>query len=238
MADYEAFRKEVLVSARWLCEHGYFGARLGSGGNVSLYLRAEDLIVITPSRKPYHAMAVQDIGVIDSRLGPVEGALPPSTEAALHAGIYLNRTDIQAVVHTHQMYASVLALINQPIPALFDEITYEIGAEVAVIPYALSGTAALADNVVSALQNGCRCYIIQNHGALCLGTDLAEAMLNAELLEKSAQAYFHALCSGRDIGRLPEDAVRQLVKKREESQLPSAKPEGSGFKDSRLQETE
>lgn len=216
MADYKAFKNEVLASARWLCDHGYFGARLGSGGNVSLYLRTEDLIVITPSRKPYHALAVQDICVIDSRLGRIEGPLPPSTEAAMHAGIYANRADVQAVIHTHQMYASVLALINQPIPALFDEITYEIGPEVAVIPYALSGTAALADNVASALQNGCRCYIIQNHGALCLGANLAEAMLNAELLEKSAQAYFLALCSGRDIDRLPEDAVRKLLKMRAE----------------------
>ncbi len=215
MADYEVFKKEVLCGAQWLCDHGYFGAKLGSGGNVSLFRRAEGLIVITPSRMPYLAMAIQDICVIDSRLNPVEGRLAPSTESALHAGVYRNRPDVNAVVHTHQVWASVLALVNQPIPALFDEITYAIGAEVAVVPYALSGSAALVDNVVARLQNGCRCYIIQNHGALCLGSDLAAAMHHAELLEKVAQAYVYALCSGLEISRLPEDAVRKLLALRE-----------------------
>lgn len=212
MADYEAFKSEVLSSARWLCDHGFFGAKLGSGGNVSLFMRAENLIVITPSRKPYHAMSIQDICVIDSQLNLIEGLLPPSMESAMHAGVYKSRPDVKAVVHTHQMFASVLALIKQPIPALFDEITCEIGAEVALIPYALSGSAALVENVVSGLQNGCRCYIIQNHGALCLGADLAEALHNAELLEKTAQAYYYALCSGREISRLSEDAVQKLLK--------------------------
>ena len=32
-----------------------------------------------------------------------------------------------AVVHTHQAYASIFALINQPIPALFDEVALSIG---------------------------------------------------------------------------------------------------------------
>jgi ribulose-5-phosphate 4-epimerase/fuculose-1-phosphate aldolase len=41
-------------------------------------------------------------------------------------------------------------------------------------------------------------------------------MHNAELLEKTAQAYFYALCSGREISRLPEDAVQQLMSMRKD----------------------
>jgi len=217
MADYEGLKNDVLTSARWLCDNGFFGAKLGSGGNVSLFMRAENLIVITPSHTPYYKMSLHDICVIDPQLNLIEGHLPPSMESPMHAGIYESRPEVRAVVHTHQMFASVLALIKQPIPALFDEITYAIGAEVAVVPYALSGSAALVDNVVSRLQNGCSCYIIQNHGALCIGADLAEAMHNAELLEKTAQAYFFALCSGREIGRLPEDAVQRLMSMRKQN---------------------
>lgn len=214
MADYEAFKNEVLTCARWLCDHGYFGGRLGSGGNVSLFMRSEKLIVITPSRKPYHLMSVGDICVIDPHLGLVDGHLPPSMEAAMHIGIYRNRLDVNAVVHTHPVYASVLAVINQPIPALFDEVALEIGPKATVIPYALSGSEELVENVISGLQNGCRCYIMQNHGALSLGADLAEAMRHAEILEKTAQVYYHALCSGLAISRLPEGAVQQLLEMR------------------------
>ena len=39
----------------------------------------------------------------------------------MHAAIYQARGDVNAIVHTHQVYASALTLINKPIPALFDE---------------------------------------------------------------------------------------------------------------------
>ncbi len=217
MSDYEALKTEVLNSSRWLCDQGYFGGKLGSGGNVSLFLRSENLVVITPSRKPYRSMTAGDICVVDSQLKLVDGHLPPSMESSMHLAIYQNRTDIDAVVHSHQVYASVLALINQPIPALFDEISLEIGPEVAIVPYALSGSGELAANVVSRLQNGGRCYIIQNHGALCLGKNLTEAMRNAEYLEKVAQVYVNALHTGREISRLPESAVGQLMAMRRPS---------------------
>ena len=215
MSDYESVKKEVYNCARWLCDHGYFGGKLGSGGNVSLYLRSENLVVITPSHKPYRSMSASDICVVDSRLERVDGHLPPSMESSMHLEIYRNRPDVDAVVHTHQIYASVLALINQPIPALFDEISLDIGPEVAVIPYALSGSGELAANVASRLKNNGRCYIIQNHGALSLGKDLAEAMRNAEHLEKVSKVYVHALCSGRKISQLPESAVNQLLAMRQ-----------------------
>ena len=211
MSDYESFKNEVYNCARWLCDHGYFGGKLGSGGNVSLFLRSENLVVITPSRIPYRSMSANDICVVDLQLELVDGHLPPSMESSMHLEIYLNRPDIGAVVHTHQTYASVLALINQPIPALFDEISLDIGPEVAMIPYALSGSGELAANVASRLKNSSRCYIIQNHGALSLGKDLVEAMRNAEHLEKVSQVFVHALCSGKKISQLPESAVNQLL---------------------------
>ena len=114
MADYEAFKNEVLSSARWLCDNGFFGAKLGSGGNVSLYMRTENLIVITPSRKPYHKMSIHDICVIDPQLKLIEGHLPPSMESAMHAGVYTSRPDVKAVVHTHQMFASHFIRRSKP----------------------------------------------------------------------------------------------------------------------------
>ena len=68
MSEYEAVKSEVLNCARWLCDNGYFGGKLGSGGNVSLYLRSENLVAITPSRKPYRSMSTSDISVIDPDL--------------------------------------------------------------------------------------------------------------------------------------------------------------------------
>ena len=54
---------------------------------------------------------------------------------------------------------------------------------------------------------------MQNHGALNLGTTLEHAWKNAELLEKTAQAYYHALTTGKPVTTLPDgtiERVRQL----------------------------
>jgi ribulose-5-phosphate 4-epimerase/fuculose-1-phosphate aldolase len=207
MIAYLAYRTHVIDCCRWLCRHGYFGSLLSAGGNVSVRIPGKPALAITPSGKPYLDLAPQDICVVDFDLADIDAKLPPSIEAAMHAAIYQVRTDVGAVVHTHQAYASIFALTGQPIPALFDEVVMAIGDRVDVIPYAFSGTPELVDNVRSHIGNGCNCFIMQNHGALNLGGTLEDAWKNAELLEKTAQAYYRALVTGQPITTLPDDAI-------------------------------
>jgi L-fuculose-phosphate aldolase len=210
MDRYLKHRQEIIACCQWLCRHGYFGSLLSAGGNVSVRIPDESVLAITPSGRPYMALVPEEIGIVDFDLNAIDGQLAPSIETAMHAGIYQARGDVGAVVHTHQPYASIFALINQPIPALFDEVTLAIGETVAIVPYAFSGTPELADRVRQTVDNGCNCYIMQNHGALNLGTTLEEAWKNAELLEKTAQAYYHALTTGRPITTLPDEIVERL----------------------------
>jgi ribulose-5-phosphate 4-epimerase/fuculose-1-phosphate aldolase len=160
-------------------------------------------------------LAPRDICVVDFDLSPIDSNLTPSIETAMHVGIYRTRADVGAVVHTHQAHASIFALTGQPIPALFDEVTLAIGDRVDVIPYAFSGTPELVDNVRHCVSNGCSCFIMQNHGALNLGRTLADAWKNAELLEKTAQAYYRALTTGQALTTLPDDAIAHIRKLRQ-----------------------
>jgi ribulose-5-phosphate 4-epimerase/fuculose-1-phosphate aldolase len=216
MSKYDDEKSKVLAAARWLSENGYFGGKLGSGGNVSVRDPGDGRIVITPSGLPYRAMGAADICVIDADRTQIEGNRPPSMEAGMHIAIYQGRPAVGAVVHTHSVFASVFALINRPIPPLLDEITCEIGPRVKIIPYAISGSPELAHNVAAALDDVNACYIIQNHGALSLGRDLEKALRNAELLEKIAQVYYHALGTGAEITTLPDAAVQELMGWRQE----------------------
>ena len=74
---YDGCKKEVLQSAQWLSEHGFFGGKLGSGGNVSRFVRRDNRMVITPSGRPYHTLDTEDLCVIDADLKQVEGSLAP-----------------------------------------------------------------------------------------------------------------------------------------------------------------
>jgi L-ribulose-5-phosphate 4-epimerase len=203
----------VLEATRWLAEHGYLGKR-SSGGNVSLRVEHQDAIAITPSGKAYLKMAVEDVCVVDLDGDSLDGNLKPSIEVGMHLGIYKHRPDVKAVIHTHQAYASVLSILNRPIPALFDEIIVEIGKVVEVIPYAFSGSGQLVQNVADKLDNRCHCYLIQNHGALSLGADMDRALKNAELLENVARIYYYGLATGLDISKLPADAIEHFAEMR------------------------
>lgn len=211
MGKYDQVKKEVLACTQWLSEHGYFGALRGTGGNVSMRIAGEQAVAVTLSTLPYRDLSFTDICIVDFELQPIEGDLPPSVETGMHIAVYRNRLDVNAVVHTHQVKASVLSLIDTPLPALYDEVALHIGNEVAIVPYALSGTPELIANVTAKLANNCHGYILQNHGALNLGETLEKAWLNVELLEKTAETYLTALSCGREIIPLPTDIVDLLV---------------------------
>ncbi|MBN2178638.1 MAG: class II aldolase/adducin family protein [Deltaproteobacteria bacterium] len=215
MKEYIEYKRSVLKYTRWLSENGYFGALKGSGGNVSIRIEGENACAITPSGLSYTKMAPDDICVLDFEKNRIEGILEPSMESGMHIAIYEERPDVNAVVHTHQTRASMFSVINRPIPALFDEVCMNIGEIVDVVPYALSGSEELAENVAAKMGNGCNCYIMQNHGALSLGSTIEKACLNAELLEKIATIYADALFTGEKISTLPEETVKFFNEMRE-----------------------
>src|SRR5215472_16885300 len=172
MGRYDEQKREVLRISRKLSEEGYFGSKSGTAGNVSMLVEGEDAVAITPTLLRYAVMTAEDICIIGFDLHPIEGSRKPSIETPMHIAGYQARRDVNAVVHTHQTYASAISILNLPIPPLFDEVTLAIGDIVDVIPYALSGTRELHEAVARKLANRCQCYLIQNHGALCVGEDL------------------------------------------------------------------
>jgi ribulose-5-phosphate 4-epimerase/fuculose-1-phosphate aldolase len=161
----------------------------------------------------YQEFSVADICVVGFDLSVIEenDKLKPSVEAGMHSIIYRKRPDVNAIVHTHQTYGSVFGLINTPIPALFDEVAFSLGQMVEIVPYALSGSSDLVDNVARKLSNNANAYILQNHGILALGKNLDKAVLNAELLEKVAHIYYLALSTGKPVNTLPESIIEVVA---------------------------
>ncbi|MBN1881237.1 MAG: class II aldolase/adducin family protein [Deltaproteobacteria bacterium] len=211
MTKYKEDRRAIIDAALWLQGQGYFGPELATAGNVSKRIENEALIAITPSGRPYQELKTDDIAVLDMEGALVSGNFPPSVELGLHLGVYAARADVQAVVHTHQPYASILGLLDEAIPPLFDDITMALGGEVEVIPYALSGSAELAELTAKATKSGRHAFLMKNHGAVCLGKSLDKAVKNAALLEKLAHVYYHALASGKKVFPLPEETATMLA---------------------------
>ena len=207
METFNALKMQIVETARQLVDKGYL---MATGGNLSMRIPGRNAFAITPSNYDYLLMTAEDVCVLDFNLGVIEGTRKPSVESGMHAGIYQARADVNSVVHTHQVYASALALIDTPIPALFDEQVRFLGRSVPIIPYAPSGTGFLKRRIAKHIRDHSNAYILQNHGVLCFGHDLERAAHNVEILEKCSLAYLLALCTEREVTRIPL-AVREIA---------------------------
>lgn len=200
MTDYHSFRQQVIDYSRKLADEGFLK---GTGGNVSVRITGENTLAITPSNQDYFSITPDDVCVYNFDGTKIQGEMKPSIEMGFHSAVYQARHDVGCVMHTHQDFASAIALINKPIPALFDEQVRFLGRSVDVIPYAPSGTGLLVRQVRKSVQNHHNAYILKNHGVLCLGPTPERAFHNVLLLEKAALSYLLALYTEEKISRIP-----------------------------------
>jgi glutamate-1-semialdehyde 2,1-aminomutase len=207
MRQYTSSREQVVSTCRALLERGYLKA---TEGNVSVRVPGEEAFAVTPSSYDYAKMRAGDIVVLDFEQKRLEGTLKASIEAGMHAAVYRERPDVNAIVHTHQPYASALALVRRPIPALFDEQVRFLGRSVEIIDYAPSGTSFLKKNVRRTVTSGANAFILANHGVLVLGGGTERAVFNMALLEKVALDYLLALMTGDKVRKVPAP-IREIA---------------------------
>ena len=176
----------------------------GSWGNISVKI-ADGVYAVTPSGRGYANQKPEDIVIVDDACKTLEGELTPSSESKLHTAIYNACPEAKAIIHTHSIYASALAAMRKPVPAIIEDIVQIIGGRVECAEYALPGTQELADNAVKAM-NGRKGVLLANHGAVCWGKDLADALMVCEILEKAAKIAIICQSCGGAVELSNEDA--------------------------------
>ena len=199
---YGQLRLEVVESARAMHRSGLV---VGSSGNVSARVHGEELLAITTAGKDYETMGLDEVVVTDFEGDAVEGDGLPSTEMLMHVAIYRARPDVRAVMHTHSVYASALAVAGEPLPPLIDEMVIVLGDSIQVSDYAFPATEELGDAVVAALGER-NAALIRNHGLVGVGSSLAEALHVCQLAEHIAHIYAAAKTLGTP-KPLPEEAI-------------------------------
>ena len=167
------------------------GLVVGTSGNISV--RSGDLVAVTPSGLDYDEMTPELVGVHRLDGSPVEARLAPTTEMPMHLIVY-ERTDAQAVVHTHSTAATVVSTLADELPPIHYLVAL-YGGPVRVAPYATYGTPELAANMAAALAGRTAC-ILGNHGTITYGGKLAEAYSRAVYLEWLCEVYLRATAAG------------------------------------------
>lgn len=186
------------------------GLTSGTGGNLSIFNRRKNLIAISPSGVPYDGLVPADVVLVDRDGGVAAGSHQPSSELDFHLALYRRRPDIQAVVHTHSVYATTFACLNWEIPAVHYLIAY-CGHKVPLAPYATFGTPELARNVADAIGSG-QAVLLANHGLVAVGPDLDHAFTVAEQIELVARIYYQAKSIGQPVILGHEEMGRVVAK--------------------------
>lgn len=211
MMDSDALRKEVVEAGRELVREGLVTR---SWGNISVRVDTRHML-ITPSGRTYEDLLPEDLVLMNFRTLKYEGEIKPSSEFRLHAEVYKQRKDLNAVVHTHQQNATTVAAAHKEIPPIIDDMAQIIGPSVRVTKYTVAGTRKFARQAAKAMK-GRQAALLANHGALCAGRTLQEAFVVSQILEKAAGAFIEAsfLGGAKPISKINAYMMHQVYLKK------------------------
>jgi L-fuculose-phosphate aldolase len=181
------------------------GINQGTSGNLSV--RVPEGFLITPSSMPYDAMEAGDL--VEMAFDGTYVGRRPSSEWRFHRDILQQRTDIQAVLHCHSVYATTLAVHHRAIPAFHYMVGIAGGTTIRCAGYATFGSQALSDRALEALQGRLACLLGQ-HGQIALGASPESALHMAVEVETLARLYVQALTLG-DPPILPDDEMERVI---------------------------
>ena len=206
---WQSERTIVVQAAQQLLRLGLVAA---TSGNVSMRLEGDEkegLIAVTPAGTDYETMTPDDIVVVDYDVDVIEGDTVPSSESLTHVAVYKARPDISAVIHTHSIYASVLAVAGVALPPILDELVAYLGGPVEVAEYGFPSTEDLGEKVIQAMGER-NAVFIRNHGVVAAGRDMPDALRACELVERASQIYIQARALG-SVRTLPSEVVEAEV---------------------------
>src|SRR4249920_343259 len=182
------------------------GINQGTSGNISL--RHGEGLLITPTSTPYETMRPEQI-VQMGLDGSHDPAQRPSSEWRFHLDILKARPEINAVVHAHPPYSTILAIMNLEIPPIHYMIACAGGDTIRVAPYATFGTQELSEHAVRALEDRLAC-LLEHHGMIAVGPSLSKAMWLAVEVEALARQYHGCLQIGTP-RLLPKEEIENVL---------------------------
>lgn len=188
-ADTSAIRQEILDYCLLSMQ---YGLNFNTQGNISVILRDEQKIIITPTDIGYEKMTVDDMVVVDLDGRFLEGAHPASSEVDVHAAVYRRRPDVTAIVHTEPIYTNVFGVLGRPIDGvLINMVLYTKGA-VPIMPFAPSNSAEFGDAMCDVMGET-NAVVWANHGLLTVADNLRDAFKTSVAVESAAKVLLAAL---------------------------------------------
>lgn len=176
-----------------------------TGGNVSLRVE-KDAFLVTPSGMDYDEMCADDIVLVNGSGEVLDGCRKPSSDLAALLYIYSKMPQVNAILHTHQPYATALGLVMDEIPAALITIIDACRGPVKVAPYTRSSDINMGVLTVEYAGDSLA-VVLKNHGVVAYGSSLEEALCSAVYLEETAKTFSIAMA----IGKIPLLSAEEIA---------------------------
>ena len=195
------------------------GLTRGTGGYISARDKETGLICSTPSAIPYLEIEPEDVLVSDVDGNIIEGNGKISSEWFVMSEVYKNRPDINALVHAHAKFSTVLSALRQDLPASCFSLPIAGGPNVRCTAFHSFYSQDLADDIFDKMRDR-KAVLMGNHGLLAGGDDLDEAYSVANTVEYCAEIHWMALCAGTPVPLTEEETEIQIADTKRYSKKP------------------
>jgi L-ribulose-5-phosphate 4-epimerase len=201
------------------------GLVMRTWGNASGIDRAREWVVIKPSGVPYDAMKPADMIVVALATGKVaQGKLNPSSDTPTHLVLYRSFKTIGAIVHTHSLYATAWAQAckdlpaygttqadywHGPVPCTRKLLPSEIQSD-----YEANTGQVIVETFRDLNPMEHPAVLVASHGPFTWGSNVGEAVHNAEVLEFVARLASETLRIASDVAPMqPELLNKHFLRK-------------------------
>ena len=182
------------------------GMTTTSGGNLSIMDDNGD-IWITPAGIDKGSLTPKDIMCV-KKDGTVIGPHRPSSEYPFHKALYSIRPRMRAVIHAHPPGLVTFSIVHQiPDTSILPQARKVCGP-IGFAPYDIPGSEALGQRIADEFRKNpdYKAVIMENHGVVLCGEDIADAYQRFETLELCARTILNAKTLGEPIF-LTEDQI-------------------------------
>jgi L-ribulose-5-phosphate 4-epimerase len=187
--------KEVLIKyARKIKELGLVSIGCNKG---SISMRIDqDKFIIGPSRLDYDELKPEDINTMYIDGTKFECNRPVSMDTYFHSSIFINRQDVNCIIHTHSRYATALALAGKELPLIQWGMKLQFGGSAKICDFYRPDDERMNIEIINKLGN-VNAVLLKNHGCICVGKTIESTLENILYLEELSESYVHALLLGR-----------------------------------------
>ena len=174
---------------------------------------SDDLFLLNPYGPDWSELTASDLITVDGEGAVVDGDGEwEITAFMIHRGAHRARPSARCVLHTHMPYATAVSATEGGFDTTLSQAAMSFHGRVSTLAYGgLARAADEGERIASAVDEETSVVMLENHGVMVLGKDVAEAWSRLYFLERACEVQVLAKSTGRPLIGVPEDVVRRTA---------------------------